>query len=75
MSGLDDKATACEMLVCYARELKHGFVNYLEETVKILVPLLKYYFHEDILFTEIINTLLLMIPILLTLLAVFVYFP
>ncbi|KAI7692873.1 Importin-5 [Sarcoptes scabiei] len=48
VSSLDDKATACEMLVCYARELKHGFVNYLEETVKILVPLLKYYLHEGV---------------------------
>lgn len=47
-AGLDDKATACEMLVCYARELKHGFVTYVEETVKILIPLLKFYFHEGV---------------------------
>ncbi len=38
------------MIVCYARELKHGFVNYIEDTVKIMVPLLKFYFHDDILF-------------------------
>lgn len=37
------------MLVCYARELKHGFVNYIEDTVKIMVPMLKFYFHDDIL--------------------------
>lgn len=48
VSGLDDKATACEMLVCYARELKHGFVNYLQDTVTTLVPLLSYYLHEGI---------------------------
>lgn len=45
---MDDKATACEMLVCYARELKQGFVNYVEETTKILIPLLKFYFHEGV---------------------------
>lgn len=48
VAGLDDKATACEMLVCYARELKHGFINYVEEATKILVPLLKFYFHEGV---------------------------
>lgn len=36
------------MLVCYARELKHAFVNYVEETVKIMVPLLKFYFHDAV---------------------------
>lgn len=36
------------MLVCYARELKHSFINYVEETVKIMVPLLKFYFHDDV---------------------------
>lgn len=36
------------MLVCYARELKHAFVPYLEETAKILVPHLKFYFHEGV---------------------------
>lgn len=34
------------MLVCYARELKEGFVNYVEETTKLMVPLLRFYFHE-----------------------------
>lgn len=48
VAGLEDKATACEMLVCYARELKQGFVNYVEETTKILIPLLKFYFHEGV---------------------------
>jgi hypothetical protein len=39
------------MLVCYARELKEGFVNYVEETTKLMVPLLRFYFHEgDTLF-------------------------
>ena len=30
-SGLEEKATACQMLVCYARELKEGFAAYTEE--------------------------------------------
>lgn len=47
-TGLEEKATACQMLVCYARELKGAFVNYVEETLKIMVPLLKFYFHDDV---------------------------
>ena len=47
-TGLEEKATACQMLVCYARELKQGFANYVEETMKIMVPLLKFYFHDDV---------------------------
>ncbi|KAI1286009.1 Importin-5 [Halotydeus destructor] len=47
-TGLEEKATACAMLVCYARELKHSFIAYVEETVKIMVPLLKFYFHDDV---------------------------
>lgn len=48
-AGLEEKATACQMLVCYARELKEAFSEYSEEVVKIMVPLLKFYFHDDIL--------------------------
>ncbi|UYV65910.1 IPO5 [Cordylochernes scorpioides] len=47
-AGLEEKATACRMLVCYARELKEGFVNYLEEVVRLMVPLLKFYFHDGV---------------------------
>uniref|UniRef100_A0A667ZJA7 Karyopherin (importin) beta 3 n=1 Tax=Myripristis murdjan TaxID=586833 RepID=A0A667ZJA7_9TELE len=49
-AGLEEKATACQMLVCYAKELKEGFVEYTEQVVKLMVPLLKFYFHDDILF-------------------------
>ena len=45
-TGLEEKASACSMLVCYAKELKEGFVNYVEETTKLMVPLLRFYFHE-----------------------------
>ncbi|GFX65971.1 importin-5 [Trichonephila clavipes] len=49
-SGLEEKATACQMLVCYVRELKGGFADYIEDTAKLMVPMLKFYFHDDILF-------------------------
>ena len=45
-AGLEEKATACQMLVCYARELKEGFAEYAEEVVKIMVQHLKFYFHD-----------------------------
>uniref|UniRef100_UPI00358F79B9 importin-5 isoform X2 n=1 Tax=Myxine glutinosa TaxID=7769 RepID=UPI00358F79B9 len=47
-SGLEEKATACQMLVCYARELKEGFAEYTEQVVKLMVPLLKFYFHDGV---------------------------
>eukprot|EP00111_Clytia_hemisphaerica_P019077 TCONS_00056356-protein len=47
-AGLEDKSTACQMLVHYARELKDGFVDYTEQVVKIMVPLLKFYFHDTV---------------------------
>ncbi|XP_054270328.1 importin-5 isoform X2 [Macrosteles quadrilineatus] len=47
-AGLEDKASACEMLVCYARELKEGFAEYAEEVVRLMVPLLKFYFHDGV---------------------------
>ena len=46
-AALEEKATACSMLCCYADELKEGFWPYVERSLKILVPLLKY-FHEDV---------------------------
>lgn len=36
------------MLVCYARELKEGFADYAEEVVKLMVPMLKFYFHDGV---------------------------
>ena len=45
-AGLEEKATACQMLVCYARELKEAFAEYTEQVVKIMVSHLKFYFHD-----------------------------
>lgn len=47
-AGLEDKSTACQMLVHYARELKDGFSEYTEQVVRIMVPLLKFYFHDTV---------------------------
>lgn len=47
-SGLEDKATALQMLVCYARELKQNFANYVEDVVKVVVPELKFLFHDGV---------------------------
>lgn len=36
------------MLVCYARELKEGFAEYAEQVCRLMVPLLKFYFHDGV---------------------------
>ena len=47
-SALEDKATACAMLVCYAEELRDDFFPYVEQVTGVMVPLLKFYFHEGV---------------------------
>lgn len=47
-AGLEEKATACQMLVCYARELKEAFADYVYDVVQLMVPLLKFYFHDGV---------------------------
>jgi len=47
-AGLEDKAAACQMLVTYARELKGGFAEYVDQTTQLMVPLLKFYFHDSV---------------------------
>ncbi|KAK8938099.1 hypothetical protein KSP40_PGU009686 [Platanthera guangdongensis] len=47
-SVLEEKATACNMLCCYADELKEGFFPWIDQVAPTLVPLLKFYFHEDV---------------------------
>ena len=45
-TDLAEKPSTCSMLVCYAKELKEGFVNYVEETTKLMIPLLRFNFHK-----------------------------
>ncbi|KAL4539354.1 hypothetical protein Ndes2437B_g02265 [Nannochloris sp. 'desiccata'] len=47
-SLLEEKASACTMLCCYAYELKEGFFPYAEQVTQIMVPLLRYYFNEEV---------------------------
>ena len=47
-AGLEEKATACQMLVCYAKELGGQFEEYIEQVTKLMVPLLKFYFHDSV---------------------------
>lgn len=47
-SVLEEKATACNMLCCYADELKEGFFVWIDQVAPTLVPLLKFYFHEEV---------------------------
>ncbi|XWS71068.1 hypothetical protein CRYUN_Cryun03dG0105100 [Craigia yunnanensis] len=47
-SILEEKATACNMLCCYADELKEGFFPWIDQVALTLVPLLKFYFHEEV---------------------------
>lgn len=47
-SVLEEKATACNMICCYADELREGFYPYVEQVTQIMVPLLKFYFNEEV---------------------------
>ena len=47
-SILEEKGNACTMLCCYAYELKEGFFPYAEQVTQIMVPLLKFYFNEEV---------------------------
>ncbi|KAM2784320.1 hypothetical protein FF1_005453 [Malus domestica] len=48
ISVLEEKATACNMLCCYADGLKEGFFPWIDQVAPTLVPLLKFYFHEEV---------------------------
>lgn len=45
---MEEKATACNMIYQYAVELKEGFFPYVEAAASILVPLVKFYFHDGV---------------------------
>jgi hypothetical protein len=45
---LEEKALACNMLYSYVYELKDGFFRYVEDVAKIMVPLLKFAYLEEI---------------------------
>ncbi|KAG0362852.1 importin subunit beta-3 [Gamsiella multidivaricata] len=45
---LEEKCTAVELLICYARELGSGFRPYIEKVRDIVLPLLRFYFHDGV---------------------------
>lgn len=47
-SFLEDKNTAVTMLMCFVDELKEGFFPYVEEVAKLMLPLLKFYYHDGV---------------------------
>eukprot|EP01098_Paradermamoeba_levis_P002004 TRINITY_DN1231_c0_g1_i1.p1 TRINITY_DN1231_c0_g1~~TRINITY_DN1231_c0_g1_i1.p1 ORF type:complete len:598 (-),score=208.41 TRINITY_DN1231_c0_g1_i1:166-1929(-) len=47
-STMEEKATACNMLYCYVTELKEHFFEYVEPVAQIMVPLLVFYYHDDV---------------------------
>ncbi|CDI96909.1 importin 5 [Echinococcus multilocularis] len=47
-SILEDKATACQMLVCYARELKESFAPYCEDVLNTMLPMLNLCLNDEI---------------------------
>eukprot|EP01027_Heterolobosea_sp_BB2_P017416 GEZU01024672.1.p1 GENE.GEZU01024672.1~~GEZU01024672.1.p1 ORF type:complete len:931 (-),score=263.30 GEZU01024672.1:811-3603(-) len=47
-SVLEEKALACNMLYSYVYELKEGFFPYVDQVAKIMVPLLKFAYLDEI---------------------------
>lgn len=45
---MEEKATACNMIYQYAAELKEGFFPYVEKVATVLIPLVKFYFHDGV---------------------------
>lgn len=46
-SVLEDKAVACTMLACFIAELRGGFYDYVEQVTQLMVPLLKFFYHDE----------------------------
>ncbi|KAJ3226185.1 Importin-5 [Clydaea vesicula] len=47
---LEEKCTAINMLICYIRDMGKDFHNYADSVMQIVVPLLKFYFHDGVRF-------------------------
>ncbi|XP_078173023.1 uncharacterized protein LOC144566859 [Carex rostrata] len=45
---LDEKALACNMLRCYAEELKEDFYPWIDQVAPLLLPFLKIKFHKEV---------------------------
>ncbi|XP_049848859.1 importin-5-like [Schistocerca gregaria] len=47
-SALEEKTVAVRMIYCIADTLKGGIIEYIEEIVKVIIPLLTFAYHKDI---------------------------
>ncbi|XP_065841037.1 importin-5-like isoform X3 [Oscarella lobularis] len=47
-ASLEDKATAFQLLVCYARDVGEEFATYLDEVAPLMVDHLKFILHEGV---------------------------
>ncbi|KAJ3361562.1 hypothetical protein GGF32_007166 [Allomyces javanicus] len=47
-SLLDEKCSAIEMVMCYARHLGTGFKTYVPQVMEILIPNLLFYYHDGV---------------------------
>jgi hypothetical protein len=47
-AGLEDKNTACEMLVCFAREMGAAFAPYVEKVTEFFEGQLNFIFHDGV---------------------------
>ena len=47
-SGLEEKATACNMIACFLAELQEGYLEYIAPTAEIMIPLLQFYYHDEV---------------------------
>ncbi|KAJ2722638.1 importin subunit beta-3 [Coemansia sp. Benny D115] len=47
-SALEDKLDAVELIGSYASDLGAGFLPYAAQTLEIIVPLFKFYYHEGV---------------------------
>ena len=46
-SALEDKAVACTMIACFIAELRGGFYEFVQEVTQLMVPLLKFFYHDE----------------------------
>jgi len=47
-SSLEEKATACSMLCSFAHEINEGFFPYVQESAKVMLPLMEYYLNDEV---------------------------
>ncbi len=49
-SVLEEKSTAIEMIICYAKEMGAAFAPYANDVMNIVIPLIKFYMHDGVRF-------------------------